>query len=78
MKETQSVPGTDRAAGLAANGRDGIPHRPVDRSHLLRRPMTRSPFPANHENGRVRIRRERRVFETFSAIHSLARNGRDS
>ncbi|MFO7893745.1 MAG: hypothetical protein R6U63_08425 [Longimicrobiales bacterium] len=48
--------------------------RPVDRSHLLRR-QTPFPFVLPREAGVVRIRRQRRVFGSFSGIRSLSRQG---
>jgi hypothetical protein len=65
------------AAGPRAgpSGRSGVPVQPVNRSHLLRRP-TRFPFTLPYQNGVVRIRRERRVFESFVGIPSLARDPR--
>lgn len=55
------------------NGRGGVPMHPVDRSHLLRQ-SSAFPFPMPMSNGLVRIRRERRVCESFSAIRPLARD----
>ena len=49
--------------------------RPVDRSHMLRR-SSEFPFPMPQRNGLVRIRRERRVCESFSGIRGLARRNR--
>ena len=73
MQDRQAAPeATGVGARAGSNGRSGIPHRPVDRSHLLRRP-TRFPFPLSDGNGVVRIRRERRVFGSFSGIPSLSR-----
>ncbi|NIP79263.1 MAG: hypothetical protein GWM90_08650 [Gemmatimonadetes bacterium] len=47
----------------------------MDRSHLLKR-SNPFPFPLPHDNGLVRIRRERRVCESFSGIRTLARRGK--
>lgn len=70
-------PRTGRAAGgssdAGTNGRGGVPVHPVDRSHLLRR-SSEFPFPMPMNNGIVRIRRERRVFGSFSGIRALARD----
>ena len=58
------------------NGRSGVPLRPVDRSHLLRR-ASEFPFPLPlSSNGTVRIRRERRVCDGFSGMRPLARSTR--
>lgn len=72
MHAPQSAPVNGAAAASKASGRGGIPVQPLDRSHLLRRPKE-FPFQLPYENGVVRIRRERRVFESFSAIRALAR-----
>lgn len=58
---------------VGTDGRGGLPVHPVDRSHLLRR-SSAFPFPMPMSNGLVRIRRERRVCESFSAIRPLARD----
>lgn len=72
MQEPQSVPGPG-AARDAPDGRSGIPHRPVDRSRILRR-SSRYPFSVPIRDGSVvRIRRDRRVGGPFSAIPPLAR-----
>ncbi len=73
MQDPKAAPkatGVNLRAGT--NGRPGIPLQPVDRSHLLRR-ASRFPFSLPYQNGVVRIRRERRVCESFSGIRSLAR-----
>lgn len=75
MHGRQPGPGT-RPSARTEDGRGGIPLQPLDRSHLLRR-ASQFPFPMPLNNGRVRIRRERRVCESFSGIRSLARNERD-
>lgn len=72
MQESQ----TGRRAALSASpreGRGGIPMDPVNRGHLLRR-SKEFPFPLPMSNGLVRIRRERRVCESFSGIRALARD----
>lgn len=74
MQEPQPIPGTGASAG--ADGDPEIPVRPVDRSHLLRRPKP-FPFPVPLQNGTVRIRRERRVFGSFRGIRPLARGDND-
>ena len=77
MQEPNSAPryGAGAAAAARDNGRGGLPFDPVDRSHLLRR-STEFPFPMPDRNGLVRIRRERRVCESFSGIRGLARRNR--
>ena len=74
MQDPQGGPGTRVAVRGGANGRPGIPLRPVNRSHLLRR-ESKFPFPMPQTNGNgvVRIRRARRVCESFSGIPSLSR-----
>ena len=73
MQDPKAAPEATRAAvRTGANGRPGVPVRPLDRSHLLRR-TTRFPFELPYQNEVVRIRRERRVFESFSGIRALAR-----
>ena len=73
MQDPKAAPEATRAGVRAGgNGQPGVPVRPVDRSHLLRR-STRFPFELPYNNGLVRIRRERRVFESFSGIRALAR-----
>ncbi|MGK7311215.1 MAG: hypothetical protein ACN0LA_03165 [Candidatus Longimicrobiales bacterium M2_2A_002] len=74
MQDPQSAPGSRVGKRAGGNGRSGIPLEPVDRSHLLKR-SNPFPFPLPHSNGLVRIRRERRVCESFSGIRSLARRG---
>ncbi len=71
MRKPLSAP-RNGASDARAGGRGGLPFQPLDRSHLLRRP-SEYPFQRPYENGVVRIRRERRVFESFSAIRTLAR-----
>lgn len=75
MQDPQSAPGSRVGKRAGGNGRSGIPLEPVDRSHLLKRSNS-FPFPLPHDNGLVRIRRERRVCESFCGIRSLARRGR--
>jgi hypothetical protein len=75
MQGRQSHPGTGGST-RADNGRLGVPHHPLDRSHLLRR-SRRFPFPVAGQNGLVRIRRERRVFGSFMGIPSLSRGQDD-
>ncbi len=75
MQERNSAPRFGASAAASDSGRGGLPFDPVDRSHLLRRP-TEFPFPMPNRNGVVRIRRERRVFESFSGIRNLARRNR--
>lgn len=76
MQDPKAAPkatGADVRAGT--NGRPAIPLQPVDRSHLLRRP-SRFPFDLPYQNALVRIRRERRVCESFRGIRALARGGK--
>lgn len=75
MQEPQSTPLPRVGSRAGPRGRSGIPLDPVDRSHLLKRSNT-FPFSLPHSNGVVRIRRERRVCESFSGIRSLARRGK--
>lgn len=75
MQDEQAAPDT-RAGRGSGNGGPGIPVRPVDRSHLLRK-TNRFPFPVARENDLVRIRRQRRVCESFSGIRSLSRREND-
>lgn len=75
MQEPQSTPGTRIGRRSGVMGRAGIPLDPVDRSHLLKR-SSEFPFPLPHSNGLVRIRRERRVCESFSGIRALARRAK--
>lgn len=72
MADPQSARET-AGRSTAGNGRQGIPHRPVDRSQLLRR-SSRYPFPVPQRNGLVRLRRARRVFGSFRGIPSLSRD----
>lgn len=73
MQEPDTGQETGASAAASGNGRGAVPLQLVDRSHLLRR-STDYPFPMPHRNGLVRIRRERRVFESFSKIRGLARS----
>ena len=73
MQGRQADP-VSRLDTRAGNGHPPIPVEPVDRSHLLRK-STEFPFPLPYSNGVLRIRRERRVFESFTGIKSLSRRG---
>ena len=74
MQDPKAAPEATAAGPRAgANGLPRVPVQPVNRSHLLRRP-TRFPFALPYQNGVVRIRRERRVCESFVGIPSLARH----
>lgn len=75
MQDRQAVHATGVGSPAGSHGRGGIPLQPVDRSHLLRRP-TEFPFPMPYSNGKLRIRRERRVGGAFTGIRSLARTDR--
>ncbi len=72
MQEPDAGQETGASAAASGNGRGEVPLQLVDRSYLLRRSQD-YPFPMPHKNGLVRIRRERRVFESFSKIRGLAR-----
>lgn len=74
MHESEPTDGSGVSSG-GRNAPDGTPVYPTDRSHLLRRSRP-FPFQVPQENGRVRIRRERRVFASFRGIPSLARGNR--
>ena len=77
MQDRQAPSTVDASPSNGRNRRSGIPLRPVDRSHLLRR-GSEFPFPLPHSsNGMVRIRRERRVCDAFSGMRPLARSTRD-
>lgn len=73
MQEPDTGPRAGASAAASGNGRGEMPLQLVDRSHLLRRSAD-YPFPIPRRNGLVRIRRERRVFESFSKIKGLARS----
>lgn len=72
MQERRRAPRSGASAAARDGGRGGLPFHPVDRSHLLRR-STEFPFAMPDRNGLVRIRRERRVCESFSGIRELSR-----
>lgn len=74
MEDSQAAPdpalaGASRAGG---EGRGGEPVRPRDRSALLRR-TSRFPFDLSPASNGIRIRRTRRVSDSFSGISSLSR-----
>lgn len=59
--------------GASGNGRAFEPTDPLDRGHLLRR-GGRFPFPRILADSElIRLRRERRVSASFSAIRPLSR-----
>jgi hypothetical protein len=80
MEDSQPAPDPALAgvSGAGGNGRRGEPVQPMNRSALLRR-TSRFPFEMNPGTNGIRIRRERRVSDSFSGIASLARvPGQDS
>ena len=74
MQESRSRPRSGRGAANGGGSVVGVPVDPVDRSDLLRR-VTAFPFPLseNHHQEGIRLRRERRVCDSFSGIRRLAR-----
>ncbi len=73
MQDAKAAPEATAVGSRAGASGGPVPVQPVNRSHLLRQP-TRFPFTLPYQNGVVRIRRERRVFESFVAIPSLTRD----
>jgi hypothetical protein len=74
MQELQPRPRPRAVRGATNGGPRNESVDPVDRSELLRRPSQRFPFLVGEDalDG-IRLRRERRVFGSFSGIPRLAR-----